>query len=172
MFYNEENLEKGIKNHHEQYKLKGFQDYVLVILKAPERDESLFKNAMAEMVAKIMGSKPNYEDYHKMQMSRYMIYSAFQRLSTQEYQEILKGNPDLHEETNYIINEFSITDTERIDEILEENILGSLEPYFYFDESERGYPAKFAHKILEDEKWQILEIIRSSSLARNTLFSG
>lgn len=170
LYHDQVNLEKGLKDHHQKYKLKGFEDYVLFVLKAPKFDQDLYKRELAEMTSKITGSEPDYDYFGKVILPEFMIYSAFQRLPTKIYREILERDSELYEETNDFIAFGEITNAETIDEILEKNILGSLKPYFYFDDAEDGYPSKFV-KILEDEKWEIVQIIRSDSLSQNKLLS-
>ncbi|SHH92264.1 Protein of unknown function DUF91 [Flavobacterium sp. CF108] len=170
LYNDERNLQKGLKDHHKKYKLKGFEDYVLFVLKAPESDEDDYKIRLAEMAGAITGSEPDYDYFGKVVLPKFMIYSAFHRLSTGQYKEILKRDLVIYEQTLDYLEFGEITDPEAIDEVLERNILGSLKPYFYSDECESAYPAKLV-KILTEENWQILKIIRSDSLDQNTLLS-
>lgn len=171
LYNDEKNLEKGIKDHHKIYKLKGFEDYVLFVLRAPEFDEDDYKKRLAEMAAGITGSEPDYDYFGNAVLPKFMIYSAYHRLSTSKYWEILKRDPELYQETIEYLEFGDTADAEEIDQVLEYNILGSLKPYFYSDECESGYPAKLV-KILTDENWETMKIIRSDSLSGNALLSG
>ncbi|MBP1222363.1 endonuclease NucS domain-containing protein [Flavobacterium sp. 1355] len=170
LYNDEKNLEKGLKDHHKTYKLKGFEDYVLFVMKAPECDEDEYKIRLAEMAGAITGSEPDYDYFGQVVLPKFMIYSAFHRLSTEQYKEILKRDLVIYEQTLDYLEFGEITDPEAIDEVLERDILGSLKPYFYSDECESAYPAKLV-KILTEEDWQILKIIRSDSLDQNKLLS-
>ncbi|WP_128414703.1 endonuclease NucS domain-containing protein [Flavobacterium sp. Root901] len=170
LYNDEKKLKKGLKNHHQNYRLKGFEDYVLFVMAAPQTNESDYKKRLAEMSAAMIGSEPDYEHFATMILPKFMIYSAFHRLPTKNYWEILKTDPEIYKQTEDYLKFFKIKDQEAVDEVLENDILGTLKPYFYSDECESGSPAKLV-KILTAENWTILEIIRSDSLKANTLLT-
>lgn len=171
LYKNEENLKKGIESHIEIFKEKEIKDFVLIILKGAPYDHNKYKSDLEEMLANMLGEdKSKFKgNFDKLEELPYMVYSAFQRLEKEEYLELLKRDKNEYEETlNYISD---ITDEEDVLSTLENNVLGNLKPWFYSDHTEIGYPAKSATKILEEEKWEIIEIIRSESLTLNTLLS-
>lgn len=170
LYNDQESLDKGIEDHHKKYKLKGFEDYVLFVLKAPQTDQNDYKKRLAEMAAGMIGAEPDYNYFENVILPEFMIYSAFHRLSTQHYKEILKRDPEIYEQTEYYLEFGEIKDPDTVDQVLENDILGTLKPYFYSDECESGYPAKLV-KIITEENWKILKIIRSDSLCQNTLLS-
>jgi hypothetical protein len=172
LYYTEENMGKGIISHFDIYEQKGISDFVLVKLKAPPIDHKKYKEDLEEMLANILGEdKSNFKgQFDDLQHKPYMIYSAFQRLDKETYFNTLKKDKDLYEETKEFI-ESDLTDEDDIIETLESNAIFNTKPWFYSDETEIGSPAKFRTKILEDEKWEIMEIIRSETLQSNLLLT-
>lgn len=173
LYLTNENLQKGILSHKKVFQKKKIQNYVLVILKGAEFDELLYKEKMEKMFAELLGKdKDEFKgSFDKMELHRYMIYSAFQRLSKEEYYDILSQDKVELEETKEYIELLELDDESDVLSQLEVSVMSNLKPYFYSDSVEVGKPAKFAHKILEDEKWEILEIIRSESLNNNFLLT-
>jgi hypothetical protein len=173
LYTDEENLQRGIESHKTIYELKGIHDYVLIILKGAEFNEEKYKKDLEQITSNLLGiDKSKFEgEFNKIEIYRYMIYSAYQRLTIEEYYEILKRDKEEYEETKEYIEYCDFKDEDDILATLENNILGNLKPWFFSNSSEIGYPAKFANKIIDDEKWEITNIIRSPSLIKNRLLS-
>ncbi|TAD97201.1 MAG: DUF91 domain-containing protein [Bacteroidetes bacterium] len=173
LYFNIENLKKGIESHKEIYELKGIFDYVLIILKGAEFNKEEYKKGFEQAMSKLLGiDKSEFDgNFDNMKVCEYMIYSAFQRLTIEEYYEILKRDKNIYKETKEYIKSCNFKDNDDILETLENSVLGDLEPWFYSNLSEIGYPSKFANKIIDEEKWEIIELIRSSSLIKNKLLT-
>jgi hypothetical protein len=171
LYLNDENLIKGIESHIEIYKQKNLNDFVLVLLKGAPYDNEKYKSDLEEMLAQMLGEdKSQFKgNFDNMDELPYMIYSAFQRLESNEYLDVLKREENEYKETVDYISD--VTDEDEILSILENNVIGNIKPWFYSDHCEIGYPAKFATKILEEEQWEILKIIRSDSLELNNLLT-
>lgn len=128
---------------------------------------------MHTMLANMLGKDKSEikEDFDQMPIHTHMIYLAFQRQSKEKYNNILKKDPIQYKEAIEYIEFAEFDEEDDILSTLESNILGDLKPWFYSDSAEIGYPAKFATKILDDEKWEIQQIIRSKSLEENKLLT-
>lgn len=172
LYHNEDNLNKGLQSHFEVYEQKGINDFVLITLKSPEIDHDKYKNDLEGMLASMLGEdKSQFKGkFDNLEHCPFMIYTAFQRLDKEEYYNILKRDKAEYEETKAYI-ESELADEDDILETLENSVTGNIKPWFYSDETEIGYPAKFATKILEDEKWDIINVIRSESLKSNQLLT-
>ncbi|HRE78907.1 MAG TPA: endonuclease NucS [Flavobacterium sp.] len=173
LYSNLENLEKGIESHKKIYELKGIFDYVLIILKGAEFNNEKYKKDLEQVMSNLLGiDKSEFVGhFDNMEVYKYMIYSVFQRLTIEEYYEILKRDKTEYKQTKEYIKYCDFKDEDDILATLENNVLGNLKPWFYSDSSEIGYPAKFANKIIDEEKWEITELIRSSSLIKNKLLT-
>jgi len=167
-----DNLNKGIDSHLLCFKEKNIDDYILLILEAPE---GLHEKTVASVIEGVnaitekFGGPPSISiekikdgmfDY------KYMIYSAIQVLSKEEYWEIIKKDSELFE------------DTKDFPEIMgEEELMGTLHEYAvdnskpYYDTLEISYPAKLSSSILDSQGWKIVSVIRSGRFKENTVLT-
>ncbi len=159
-YLNEENLERGIENHKKTFATKELNDFILVILQ--DNNENRVKDWANQFFPNL-----DPDSISKIQEYPFMIYSGFQRLTEQEY--INKLGENYNSEFIEYLNEYSNKD-KRLS-IFEQEIVSNTEPFFYFDEFEIGYPAKFANKILIEEKWEIIKVIRSGRFSKNKLLT-
>ena len=174
LYKDENSLKKGIKSHADCFGVKGIKDYVLLVLKAhPDFHEySLRATAKGlEDIASKFGGEPSktYADLKKsMPKFEYMIYSAVQVMSEDEYWGVIKNDQEQYEEALEIVENM---DKEELLRTLHEYAVQNAEPWPYQEHCEIGYPAKLRTKILESEGWSIVEVIRSGKLKGNELLS-
>jgi len=176
-FYtSEENMIKGISSHEQCYKKKGINNYVLVVLSAPEgcREKTIgaIENNLKQFNEEIGGSEESQDDVIKKIKEdfpdyRYLIYSATLLLGEKSYWDIIKQDKNIFEEINEIISDCE--DEERIS-TLYEYAVDVCEPVPYYETLQIGYPAKF-QEITENSGWVITKIIRGGSLEENEILS-
>lgn len=175
LYTSTENLQIGKKSYIECYEKKGIQDYVLLLLKAPSDLYNKQIEAMSQFKQKMdisLGIKPTENSDNNLLGEipnyKYMIYSAEQVMSTEDYWRILKQDKEAFDEIR------SFSDDYEEDELmhsLHEYAIGVVKPQPYSEYSEIAYPAKLSNRILKDEGWQIIELIRGGRLKTNKLLS-
>ncbi|MFW3344371.1 endonuclease NucS domain-containing protein [Aliarcobacter butzleri] len=148
LYKNFENLQKGILSHKEVLKQKKIDDYLLVVLKG----DPSHKNNI-----------PNNIFWYD-----FMIYKVIQVLDEEHYYNIIKKDQAQFEELESIKEDYKHED---LLSLLHTYAIDNIEPFPYHDNVEIGTPAKFAHKLLEEEKWEIQEIIRSGKFINNELLT-
>lgn len=167
-------LRKGINSHINCFKTKCIDDYVLLVLKAhPDLYEySLRSTAKGlEDVASQFGGAPlkTYDELKKIMPSyEYMIYSAVQVMSEEQYWTIVKSDQDQYDELVEICEDM---ENEELLHILHEYAVENAEPTPYQDRYEIGYPAKLRTEFLEGQGWEIIDLIRGGKLKKNDLLS-
>ncbi len=174
LYTNEKNLNKGIESHISCFKEKGIEEYVLIVLKAhPDLHEYSLRSTVKglEDIATQFDDKPSITyEYLKETMPEYMymIYSAVQVMDVDQYRSIIKRDSEQYDEM-----------LERSEQMDEEELLHSLQEYAventelrpFQEYYEIGYPAKLRNKIIEDEGWEIINIIRNGKLKENDLLT-
>lgn len=146
-FYKSEfNLKQGVQSFEKSWSKKNIDDFLLVTL----------RNINNEVCCGFP----------------YMIYAATQELSAEEYIEIIKMDKDL-----YDINKELITERAGLSDAmyllkLQELAVDDAEPRVFFERVTIGYPSKFNNKILEDECWEIMDIIRYGKFKSNELLTN
>lgn len=143
LYYNDQSLNKGIIDHASSFAKKRIVDYVMVVLEVDE-------------------------EFSKMCAFKWIIYSAIRRLSIEQYRDILSADKAQLKETDSVATDF---DGNELYEHYENSVLGNLQPWPAADYIEISYPAKFAHKLLVDEKWKIKKIIRHGVFLENDLLT-
>lgn len=176
-YSNEENLKLGIQSHLDVFKRKNIDDYVLIILKAPPFDRAKYIENLKGIIGNISEQLFGDDDHdfperfdEMVDEYQFIIYSAFQRLTKDEYYRILSKDPVSYQETKSYVEE-NLVDEDEIITHLESSILNTLKPQVYSDNGEIGYPSKFTKFISGDEPWQVREIKRSKGLAGNILLT-
>lgn len=164
-FYSDKNkLEDGIKSHIEIFKNKEINDYVLIVMSAPD---DLKEKEIAQLI------KSSEElgftiDFNTITHYPYMIYSAFIRLSETQYANIIGRDREVYDDLLYEINSSEVKEEEKL-AIYENWLISNLEPYPFSEDVEIAYPAKFAIKLIKDEKWAIDKLLRFGTLKDNDL---
>ncbi|MFV8871263.1 endonuclease NucS domain-containing protein [Serratia fonticola] len=145
-FYkNESNLKHGIDSFEKSWMKKRINNFVLITLRNNNKE--------------ICGDFP------------YMIYAATQELSAEEYIEIIKMDDDLYNEHEELITDHSdLSDLEYLS-ILQGFAVDDAEPRVFFDRVAIGYPSKFNHTILEDEHWQVMDVLKYGKFKNNELLT-
>jgi len=174
-FYTDEDeLMRGVKSYSKANSSKGFDDYILVVLKAPSGHHEKVMAATRESMANVrrqFADEIDYEDIdkqlEKMEEFKYILYFVPQLLSKEACLEALKR-----------AGEDMVQLQEVLEDMEEEEILCTLhedlfaaDPKTYNQRYEIGYPAKFSTRLIDDEGWSFVEIKRYGSLARNTLLT-
>ena len=174
LYTTDENLTKGIESYLSCFAKKGIEDFVLLVLKPhPEFREYELQAIMRGLkdIAQQHGSKPSmtYEELkEKMPEHRYMIYSAVQVLDNERYWEIIKQDPTQYQEVKEYSEDWDDTELKHN---LHEYAVENCDPRPFQEHYEIGYPAKLGCKILEDEGWEIMEVIRHGRLKENELLT-
>lgn len=110
-YISEERLQKGILNHLKAFQNKRIDDFVLIILVAPEDHREKELQAMETNLSQLINDmcalndamtniRNKYPDYG------YIIYSATQLQSEQKYWEIIKTQQDIYDEVREIIDDY------------------------------------------------------------------
>ena len=166
MYHNYSGLEKGRKSIEKTFLENQVKDYVIIILRAPPGHyERVAISNRAQAVA--LGIPLSIFD-GKDERYDYSLYVSFLRKNIETYRNILSHSKDFLEEADLCASD--LVEEEEILLIYEENIW-NLKPRPYVNWMEMGYPAKFAHRILEDEGWEVEKINRYGTLAANLLLS-
>lgn len=145
LYISEENRIKGIASINEIYNDKGVEDYILVLM-------SNLNNAL-------------FSDLP------FMIYISTQELSEQEYFSILEKDKDVYDEFMENSSDYKSVGVELYESMLQIAAIDDVKPWVYADYKEIGYPAKFNHKLLQDEGWTVETILRYGKLKNNELLS-
>ncbi|WP_052754430.1 endonuclease NucS domain-containing protein [Calothrix sp. 336/3] len=162
LYKNKQNLQKGIESHTNTFRVKGIENFVLLILTPSENHQDLVFPEYSQTIQTLSSTL----DIINYSIEPYMIYSAFVRLSKEEYLEQIRKHPDYYEELLSSLEE-ELSDNEIYSKY--EDYLLDIKPYPYSDYVEISYPSKFRHKLLEDEGWKIEEIQRFGTLKDNEL---
>jgi hypothetical protein len=164
MYHNHDELEKGLKSVEEVFLKRQIEDYVVIKLCAPPGHHEWVAAANREQAA-AQGLSPSIFDGNDERYD-YSLYIAFLRKNVEIYHNLLARDREVLEETDC-----QISDTMTEDEILlvYEHALWNLTPFPYSNWIETAYPAKFAHQVIEDEGWQVKEIKRYGTLAKNLI---
>ncbi|MPT35902.1 MAG: DUF91 domain-containing protein [Flavobacterium sp.] len=165
-----QSLKKGIKEHIKFFTKRDIENFVLIILKAPENYKEIMLESIRDFEIGMYGEikTSNYDVFLNCE---YMIYSANQLLSLEKYTNIyLKyySNLDNEDSVNEILNnEVGLYDKMELfnDFILEQ------EPFPISDFSEIGTPAKYI-KFKEDEGWEVVEIQKFGALSENQFLNN
>lgn len=174
LYTNKETLRKGIESHVTCFKEKGIQDYALLVLKAhPDLYEFSLKSTAKQLedIATKFGGKPSktYEDLKEiMPEYMYMIYSAVQVMGADQYWAIIKRDPEQYDEMLEISEEM---EEKELLNTLHEYAVENTVPRPFQEHYEIGYPAKLKNKFIEDEGWEIIDIIRNGKLKENELLT-
>ncbi len=174
LYKDENSLSKGINSHISCFKRKCIDDYVLLILKAhPDLYEYSLRSIAKglEDVASQFGGAPlkTYDELKKVMPSyEYMIYSAVQVMSEEQYWTIVKSDQDQYDELVEICEDM---ESEELLHTLHEYAVENTEPTPYQDRYEIGYPAKLRTQFLEGQGWEIIDLIRGGKLKKNDLLS-
>jgi hypothetical protein len=174
LYTDSNSLQKGINQYQQVCDQKGIESYVIVVLSAApdfrERELAFFKSTLRSINEDSTESRETPSDDELARLipeHAFILYFAHQQLTLEKYLSLCKGLPSAMEE---IPDDF--------DELVEESkiaalhsILNAVDPRPHYDHYEIGYPAKFAQKLLVDEKWKIENIIRGGAFKRNKLLS-
>lgn len=145
LYHNEANRNKGVASIENIYKEKGILDYVLVLM----------SNLEVDMFSELP----------------YMIYISTQELSEEEYIRIIKTDADVY--ADFIENHdyYKSLRLEEYASLIQIAAIDDTKPWVYADWKEIGYPAKFNHKLLQDEGWEIEGVSRYGRLKYNELLT-
>lgn len=152
-------LKQGIKEHIAAFENKKVDDYILVILEAPEGHREKELQAIERQYSKI---SPEYsEEMISWVRDRYpsydfIIYSAVQLQTEDKYWEIIKKDDDKYEEVLEIIEDY--VDEDRIN-TLHDYAIDIVEPIPTCDTAQIGYAAKLDDYIY-NQNWAVQKIIR------------
>ena len=160
-----ERLQHGIKEHVKAFKVKGIDDYVLLILEAPQGHRERELQAMAAELLQMGIAKENRDDMLRRMAAQYpsydfIIYSATQLQTEQKYWEIIKTDSDNYEEVLEIIDDY--TGENRIN-TLHDYAIDNVAPIPSCDTAQIGNAAKLEDYI-HNQGWTVQKIIRGSIL--------
>lgn len=176
LYVDEASLQKGISGYEAACKLKGINDYVLVVLRAPP---GLHTTAVQNARASLMGLLASEgidatsradEMAAKMPEYRFILYFAMQRLTREDCLRIIAADPAEHAEVLECLPGVEEDGEDAVLCYLHE-MVGCVEPRAHYDSFEIGYPAKFRSRLLDSEGWEIERILRYGAFQRNTLLT-
>lgn len=158
-----EGLQQGIEEHRQAFKIKDIDDYVLVILEAPEGHRERELQAMTaqllqmgigaqeDVISEIIDKYPSYD---------FIIYSATQLQTEEKYWDIIKTDPDEYSEVVEIIEDYVGED--RIN-TLYDYAIDNVSPTPACDMAQIGNAAKLEDYI-HNQNWTVQKIIRGKRL--------
>ena len=158
-----ERLQRGIEEHRKAFKAKEIDDYVLLILEAPEGHRERELQAMTAQFLQ-MGISAQEDEISKM-IDRYpsydfIIYSATQLQTEEKYWDIIKTDPDEYAEVAEIIEDYVGED--RIN-TLHDYAIDNVSPTPECDTAQIGNAAKLEDYI-HNQNWTVQKIIRGKRL--------
>lgn len=175
-FYsNEKSLEAGIASYKASCATKQIEDYVMLVLDAPDGFNEMAKSQLRESLRQVqerfgsVDEKDIDDKVSKLREIRSAIYFGMQMLDAPSCLAIIeraKGTADkaaLLETINGMEEEEALCH-------LHETI-GDLPPRPHRDGFEIAYPAKLHSRLLESEQWRIREIQRAGIFKRNQLLT-
>lgn len=166
-YINKDTLQKGIQSMERSCKVKGIDDFIIVVIQLDHpiisKKEAQMKEAILQMAA--LGGMPANKDV-KLPTYEFVAYFAMQTLSKEKCLSILSADKGQYEEAQEVIGDMG--EEEELC-YLHESVVG-LDPSFYKDFYEIGYPAKI-NDFLESMEYSIQEIRRYGIFEKNNLLS-
>ncbi|MDE7287390.1 MAG: hypothetical protein K2N55_11200 [Lachnospiraceae bacterium] len=149
----------------EAFKNKGIDDYVLLILEAPQGHRERELQAMAAGLLQMGIAKADQDDVIRRMAEQYpsydfIIYSATQLQTEEKYWEIIKTDANKYAEAMEIIDDYSGED--RIN-TLHDYAIDNVAPVPACNLVQIGYAAKLDDYI-HNQNWTVQKIIRGSIL--------
>ncbi len=171
LYSSKKKLKKGIESHKECYSRKGITDYVLLILEAPtdlreqgiNQVKTFQENNFDEEAFSSEELESKFPDY------KFMIYSSVQVMTKDEYLNIIKTDQAVYEEVKELMGQW---EEENLIDHLHKNAISNCEPFPFGEYIEISYPAKLRQKLLENEGWEIIDLIRNGRLKDNELLTN
>ena len=173
LYHDEASLKRGIASYDRCCIAKGIDDYVLLVLKAPEdfneKASFAFDQALQQIAESFGDGTPENLPVQPGRLDRfeYILYFAPQILSREFCLSALARNPETLAEVRAYTEDM---DTEAELCTLHENLY-DLDPTPDRDYFEIGYAAKLSQRLLIDEEWTIERLERRGTFARNGLLS-
>ncbi|MFV0516765.1 MAG: endonuclease NucS domain-containing protein [Aminipila sp.] len=167
-YLNEDTLNSGIQSMEQSCKLKGIDDFIIMVIcltnpTISEREVAM-KNAIIQM-ANSSGAEGKKDV--ELPAYQFVAYFAMQTLSKEKCLKILSSDKDQYDEAQEII--LNTDDENEVLCYLHESVV-SLKPAFYTDFYEIGYPAKI-NEFLENLEYTIQEVRRYGIFKKNDLLS-
>ncbi len=165
---NKERLDRAIQSMEQSCKVKGIEDYIIMVIHLPNPIISEREIAMKDAIIQ-MGNISGLEVKKDVALPtyEYIAYFAMQTLPKEKYLEILSSDKEQYEEAQEVI--LMMQDENESLCYLHESAV-AVEPSFYSDCYEIGYPAKI-NAFLENAEYTIEEIRRYGFFQKNTLLS-
>ncbi|ABF42761.1 hypothetical protein Acid345_3761 [Candidatus Koribacter versatilis Ellin345] len=172
-YTSEDSLAKGILDYEHSCRLKGVDDYVLVVFEAspdwyPLAQEE-FRASMIQMQEQFGVHDPAEIDemVAKLPNFRFALYFASQVLGREYCLEVLRQNSEDMEEHEEIID--GMEEEEALQYL--NDAVHNLAPKKHRDGFEIGYPGKFQTRFRVGNLWILKRIQRYGMFQRNTLLS-
>ena len=166
-YLNENTLKKGIQSVEQSCKAKGIDDFIIMIIRlahpATSKKEAEMKAVIMQMASQ-NGMKVK-EDV-ELPVYEFVAYFAMQTLSKEKCLDILSSGKEQYKEAQEVI--LGMEESEVLC-YLHESVV-ALQPSFYQDFYEIGYPAKI-HDFIENMGHTIQEIRRYGIFEKNNLLS-
>ena len=169
------NLSNGIKSHIKCFNDHGINDFVLVILQAPEnwRDNVIesVRRSLSDISTQF-GLQDDNDEINsllgKIDDYKYIIYSANQLLSLDRYIKIISSIGDYNDSLTEILNDSNLSYLDKLENL--NYLLWESEPFPESDRVEIGTPAKFT-KFTENNGWKVVEILKQGAISENELLA-
>ncbi len=176
LYTSAENLQRGIRSFEQVCKTKKIDNYVIVELKAAEEFREFELRSVYAGMQSIKeqfggGEPPDMMRIEEMVTHHtHMLYFAMLQMSDenclQRIKTLLHSDPEGLEEFEVYLAD---VEEQHVSDELHEKLL-EVRPWPFRDYLEIGYPAKFT-KILDNEKWTILNVHRYGTIAENSLLT-
>jgi len=155
-YINKDTLQKGIQSMERSCKVKGIDDFIIVVIQLDHpiisKKEAQMKEEILQMAA--LSGMPANKDV-KLPTYEFVAYFAMQTLSKEKCLSILSADKGQYEEAQEVIGDMG--EEEELHYIHE--LVVGLDPSFYKDFYEIGYHAKI-NDFLESMEYSIQEIRR------------
>lgn len=163
LYKDEKTLNQGIQSIEKVCQYKGIENYVILVMRLNDKDYL----AQSKQTICVTDFENGGDREVGIPVYRYLVNFAMQKLSIEEYLKILALDPDMNEEIEEILS--MDNDEEEILVSLHDLFL-SLEPQFYADHEEIGYPSKI-NAVFEEDSYKLERVQRYGFFEKNNLLS-
>jgi Endonuclease NucS len=163
-------LEEGLKENINFFSQRDIENFVLLILKAPEDYNEMVLESIHNFEIEMYGKAKT--KIYSLPKFEYMIYRANQLLSIEKYKTICSKyytNPEVKDHVEEILDDDEMSSYDKMEEF--NRLVLDQHPFPKSDYSEIGTPAKYT-KFIEDEGWELIEIKKFGSLSENLMLTN
>jgi hypothetical protein len=174
LYTTKKGVDKSIEDYDASCRKKSISNYVMVILEAPEGHHQKVvertRHAMAQQQMSFGGEVDHVgiaRSLEKMAQYGYVNYFVPQLQTKSELIDVLTHNNAVDRELRSLLD--GMEEEEALCHLQE--LVLDLAPKPKRDYFEIGYAAKFNSRLLEDEGWKIVKVLRRGTFERNSLLT-